>query len=133
MSQLFRLPAAAGHDPAIDLWLHRPSTDLASIATTWFRRLRSCGADVRELFHDGCPTVCVQDAAFAYVAVFKSHVNLGFFHGTSLPDPKGLLEGSGKSMRHVKLRPGQPVDAAALQALIEAAHQDILARLNEAR
>ncbi len=39
--------------------------------------------------------------------------------------PRGLLEGTGKFMRHVKLRPGRPLEAAALRALIEAAYRDM--------
>ena len=84
---------------------------------------------MRELMHDGCPTACVEDAAFAYVNAFRAHVNVGFFHGASLPDPAGLLEGSGRFMRHVKLRPGTAADGEALEALIAAAYRDIVAKL----
>ena len=79
--------------------------------------------------HDGCPVACVDDAPFGYVNVFRTHVNVGFFQGAALPDPAGLLEGKGKSMRHVKLKPGLAVDASALEALIVAAYQDIGIRL----
>ncbi|MDO9316736.1 MAG: hypothetical protein Q7V56_00865 [Gammaproteobacteria bacterium] len=48
------------------------------------------------------PAACVNDAAFAYVGVLKAHVNVGFFNGTELTAPAGLLEGSGRFMRHVK-------------------------------
>jgi hypothetical protein len=102
---------------------------LRSIAQRWFARVRDCGADVRELLHDGCPTACVEDAAFAYVNTFKSHVNIGFFCGALLADPAGLLQGSGKRMRHVKLVPSSEPDAAALGELIDAAYVDIKARL----
>ena len=102
------------------------------MAQTWFEQMRDCGADVRELMHDGCPTACVGDAAFAYVNAFKDHVNVGFFHGAALDDPADLLEGSGKRMRHVKLRWGEPVNAAALTGLITAAYQDIRLRLGTA-
>ncbi len=91
--------------------------------------MRGCGADVRELLHDGCPTACVGDAAFGYVNAFRAHVNVGFFHGAALDDPAGLLEGTGKRMRHVKLRWAQPVNAAALGVLIAAAYRDIQLRL----
>jgi hypothetical protein len=37
--------------------------------------------------HDGCPTACVGDAAFGYVAAFRDHVNVGFFFGALLQDP----------------------------------------------
>ncbi len=49
--------------------------------------------------------------------------------GAWLDDPAGLLEGTGKRMRHVKLRPGQEPDAAALAALIENAYRDMRERL----
>ena len=92
--------------------------------------MRTCG-DVRELMHDGCPTACVDDAAFGYVNAFRDHVNVGFFLGAFLKDPARLLEGTGKRMRHVKLRPGQEVDAAALSNLIDVAYADIRARLGK--
>jgi hypothetical protein len=91
--------------------------------------MRSCGEDVRELMHDGCPTACVDDAAFAYVAAFANHVNIGFFQGASLRDPAELLLGNGKRMRHVKLRWGEPVNETALHALILAAYHDMRQRL----
>lgn len=130
MAELLRFSGAADHDPAIDAWLQlAPSAELGALAQTWFRRLRDCGADVRELMHDGLATLCVDDAPFAYVGRFKAHVNVGFFHGVDLPDPAGLLEGTGKRMRHVKLRPGVFHGEAALGALIAAAHRDIRSRL----
>lgn len=95
----------------------------------WFEQMRSCGADVRELLHDGCPVACVGDAPFAYVNAFKAHANVGFFHGAALADPAGLLEGTGKRMRHVKLRPGREMDEEALRGLIGEAYRDIRRRL----
>ena len=95
----------------------------------WFDRIRRSGPDVRELMHDGLATACVEDAPFAYVGVFKNHVNVGFFHGASLPDSGGLLRGTGKHMRHVTLTPGLAVDQAALDALIAAAYRDVVTRL----
>ena len=93
--------------------------------------MRRCGADVRELMHDGCPVACVEDAPFGYVNTFKNHVNVGFFYGALLEDPAGLMEGSGKRMRHVKLQPGAEFDAQALRRLIDAAYTDIKTRLGE--
>lgn len=92
--------------------------------------MRSCGADVRELLQDGHPTACVGDAAFGYVNAFSAHANVGFFLGAALDDPAGLLEGTGKRMRHVKLHWAQPVNDAALNELIVAAYRDILVRLS---
>ena len=124
-----RFPSAVRRDPRVDGWFAEPQNGLRRMAQPWFERMRGGGADVRELLHDGCPTACVDDAAFGYVDAFRAHANVGFFHGASLPDPAGLLLGSGKRMRHVKLRLDEPVDEAALAELIAAAYRDIQARL----
>ena len=129
MPALLRFSGTVERDPAIDKWFDRQPGELGSIARTWFTLMRQCGSDVRELIHDGCPVACVQDAPFAYVNAFRAHVNVGFFHGAALTDPAGLLEGSGKYMRHVKAKPGLVLDVPSLEALITAAYQDIEARL----
>lgn len=126
---LLRFDGAQPDDPAVDAWLARQIPELGDLAREWFARFRACGDDVRELVHDGCPVACVADAPFGYVNVFTAHVNVGFYRGAFLPDPAGLLQGSGKRMRHVKLRPGTPVDEAALGALVTAAYEDIQERL----
>src|SRR5262245_58274449 len=122
---LFRFPSAVARDPAIHRWMMDHSDELGTIACHWFEVMRGCGSDVRELLHDGHPTACVGDAAFGYVDAFTAHVNVGFFRGAELADSAGLLEGSGKSMRHVKLKPGTPVNVAALERLIETAYADM--------
>ena len=132
MDILLRFPTAVRHDPEIDAWLRAQRPELRLLAEPWFARMRRCGDDVRELMHDGCPTACVGDASFAYVNAYRDHVNVGFFLGVARPDPAGLLQGEGKRMRHVKVRPGEPLDVAALEALIAAAHRDIVTRLAEA-
>jgi hypothetical protein len=129
MSRLFRFPNAMPRDPAVDRWMHEHPDDLGRIAGYWFTVIRSCGPDVRELLHDGHPTACVGDAAFAYVNAFMAHVNVGFFHGAEIADPASMLQGTGRFMRHVKLRPGAGVDAAALKGLIGTAYQDMKARV----
>jgi hypothetical protein len=129
MSGLFLLPSAVKRDPAIDTWLSEPDNALRRIARTWFERMRSCGDDVRELMHDGCPTACVGDAAFGYVNAFRAHVNVGFYYGAKLRDPAGLLAGTGKRMRHVKLLRERDLDVGALTGLVTAAYDDIRLRL----
>ena len=129
MNCILRFSGAVKHDPAIDIWLTERPAELRSIAQKWFVRMRQCGDDVRELMHDGCPVACVADAPFGYVNAFKDHVNIGFYNGAALEDPAGLLEGSGKRMRHVKLKPSRELNLAALNDLIDAAHLDVRARL----
>jgi hypothetical protein len=129
---ILRLSGAVKRDPAVETWLTDGPIELRSIAQKWFLQMRQCGGDVRELMHDGCPVACVEDAPFGYVNTFKSHVNVGFFRGAALKDPAGLLEGSGKRMRHVKLKAGTELSAAALRELVDAAYLDIKARLGSA-
>jgi len=122
-----RFPSAARRDSAIDAWLSEQPDELAALARPWFARMRACGDDVRELIHDDCPVACVEDVAFGYVNAFRSHVNVGFFQGAALKDPDGLLEGTGRRMRHVKLKPMQLFNSRALGALIDAAYAHVRA------
>lgn len=128
-TDLLRFNGGVAHDPAIDAWLKERAGELGAIAKRWFGVMRKCGDEVRELVHDGCPVACLGDVPFGYVNVFTSHVNVGFFQGASLPDPARLLQGNGKFMRHVKLRPGEALDEEALTRLIEVAWEDIKARV----
>lgn len=130
MDDLMRFANAVEHDPAVEAWFAAPHDELRRMVQPWFDAMRACGDDVRELMHDGCPVACVDDAAFAYVNAYKAHVNVGFFQGASLADPSGLLQGEGKRMRHVKLKWGDQIDAAALKALIEEAYRDMRRRLS---
>ena len=128
-TDFLRFNGGVERDPAIDAWLAERAGELGAIAHRWFEVMRGCGDEVRELLHDGCPVACLGDAPFGYVNVFTAHVNVGFFHGASLPDPSRLLQGNGRYMRHVKLRPGTAIDDAALRVLIEMAYSDIKARV----
>ncbi|HVU86738.1 MAG TPA: DUF1801 domain-containing protein [Pirellulales bacterium] len=128
MSGLFLFPHAVQRDPAIEAWMQDHPGALGAMARYWFEVLRGCGDDVRELLHDGHPTACVGEAAFAYVDAFTAHVNVGFFRGAEIADPSHLLEGTGKLMRHVKLRPDSDVDESKLVQLIATAYRDMKAR-----
>jgi len=126
---LFLFDAAVRHLPDIDEWLASEPRELFSLARYWFDQFRQCGDDVNELMHDGCPTACVERAAFGYVNVFKAHVNVGFFTGALLPDPERILEGTGKRMRHVKILPGKFSQDEALGELINNSYLDVKRRL----
>jgi hypothetical protein len=128
-TDLLQFNGAVVRDPAIDAWMNERTGELGAIARQWFEVMRQCGDEVRELLHDGCPVACLGDVPFGYVNVFTSHVNVGFFQGATLPDPARLLQGTGKFMRHVKLRPGTATYDAELSRLIETAYSDIKARV----
>ncbi len=129
MDAMLRFSGSVKREPEIDRWLHQQPAGLGEIARHWFVRMRACGDDVRELMHDGCPVVCIKDVPFGYVNAFTAHVNVGFYFGAQLPDPRGVLLGSGKRMRHAKVRPGEDLDSPALDTLIDAAYADVKARL----
>ena len=128
-SELLRFNGAVERDAAIDAWMSKHPGELGALAHHWFEVMRKCGDEVRELLHDGCPVACLGDVPFAYVNVFTSHVNVGFFQGAALPDPARILQGTGKFMRHVKLKPGTPPNTAALSRLIHNAYSDIKTRV----
>ena len=130
MSRFLTLSGATRRDRKIDRWLNEATDELHLIARNWFAQMRECGDDVVELMHDGCPVACVGEAPFGYVNIFRAHVNVGFFNGAALPDPAGLLQGTGKRMRHVKLVPYTDANTVALGALIAAAYLDIKAQLD---
>jgi hypothetical protein len=132
MNELLRFSNTVRRDPRIEDWFFQFADPLRLMVRPWFERMRDCGPDIREVLHDGCPVVCVGDAPFGSVNAFKAHANVGFFYGASLADPARLLEGDGKRMRHVKLKPGQERDAEALDHLIVAAYGDMRWRLGAA-
>lgn len=128
MDALFRFPGVRRCDPAVEAWFAQ-ADPLRGIVHPWRGRLCACGEDVGALIHDGRPTFCAGDAAFAYVDAHATHANIGFFFGALLHDPVGLLQGTGKRMRHIKLLPARMPDEAALAALIRASYADIRQRL----
>ena len=61
---------------------------------------------------------------YVYITPRHGHVNVGFFRATSLDDPDGLLEGTGKTMRHIKILDAEAARLPALRRLLAAAHQE---------
>ena len=96
-TELLRFNGVLERDPAIDAWMKAHPGELGAIAYQWFQVMRKCGDEVREILHDGCPVACLGDAPFAYVNVFTSHVNVGFFHGAALSDPAACCKAQASS------------------------------------
>jgi hypothetical protein len=69
---------------------------------------------------------------YAYIGPQRAYVNLGFYHGASVPDPDELLEGAGKALRHVKVRSIEEARRPALRRLVEAALHERQVALNRA-
>lgn len=128
-ARLFWLEGSVARAHGVESWFAQPPGELRELARQWFAVVKASGPDVRELLHDGHPTACVAGVALAYVNAFTEHVNVGFYLGSTLRDPARLLEGTGRFMRHVKVRPGESAHDAALRDLIAQAYADLKARL----
>ncbi len=99
-------------------------------------KLREVGERLRSLAKKAVPKVkeginpwhvpiFESNGPFCYYMVGKNHITLGFIRGTSLPDPEGLLEGTGKNLRHVKIKAAADLRRPGLSQLLKSA-----ARLN---
>ncbi|HEY1198939.1 MAG TPA: DUF1801 domain-containing protein [Thermoplasmata archaeon] len=88
------------------------------------RVVRDVAPRLRTQMRWGLPWFVGEDLVLV-VAAFTRHVDVKFWRGSSLSDPGGLLEGTGKNLRHVKLRTVAEARAPALASLIrEAVRQD---------
>ncbi len=58
---------------------------------------------------------------YAYISVHPAHINLGFYHGASLPDPNAILEGTGKKLRHIKIPDSSSAKNKAVASLLRKA------------
>jgi hypothetical protein len=62
---------------------------------------------------------------FCYIAMLTMRINLGFYYGADLDDPKNLLEGTGKALRHIKISELEQLENPAVRNLIQAASQHL--------
>ena len=113
------MPASAS-DPQVDEWFSAQSRTLGPIASAARALLDEGLPGARQAIKWGYPT-WVGKGNIAAVQPHTDHVNLQFYRGTSLPDPEGVLEGTGKELRHVKLRHARDVRTPAVKALVRAA------------
>jgi hypothetical protein len=127
-------PAFGPSSDQVGEWLQRLPPDDGKIIATLRGVIRDVAPDAHEIvYHDALgygPT----DSGFdriLYISVFRDHINLGLFYGAGLHDPQALLTGSGKQMRHVKIRPGAPLPRAAIRQLLEKAWPAGLVRVQD--
>lgn len=102
-------------------YVREDNPELVEVVWKLQRLVKKAVAGARETVNSwGVPTFEKTDP-FCFYMVGKHHVTLGFHNGTSLKDPKGLLEGTGKNIRHVKLRTVEDLKQQGLLALVREA------------
>ena len=112
------MPAASV--PEVDDWFSAQSRTLGPVAAAARDVLDAGLPGARQALKWGYPT-WVGKGNVAAIQPFSDHVNLQFYRGTSLPDPDRVLEGTGKELRHVKLRHAKDARTPAVKALVRAA------------
>jgi hypothetical protein len=109
----------ATSDP--DDWFESAPASQRPILDALRKLIKSSVSGVVEEIKWSRPIYSTSDGMFCYLHRTKNHVTLGFHQGTSLKDPKNLLEGTGKGMRHVKITAVDGIDQPALRQLIKQA------------
>ena len=110
----------------IDAYVERKGRNLKGGAQGLRQLVSKTVAGARETVNPWKIPTFESNGPMCYFSIASDHLTFGFLRGTSLPDPQLLLEGTGKSLRHVKLRALEDLRQPALKKLIQAA-----ARLNE--
>ncbi|MCH8342856.1 MAG: DUF1801 domain-containing protein [Planctomycetes bacterium] len=103
----------------VDTYVKKLPADTRAVVEALRRLIVAVAPNAREELKWGQPWYAGTKGV-CYIAAFKDHINLGFARGAELPDPAGRLEGTGKGMRHVKIRNPKEIDAAVKNLAREA-------------
>ena len=101
-------------------WLASLQPPLRPIAESLRRLILEADPDLSESIKWGNPTF-ERGGKVCYLAATKAYVSLGFFNGAALTDPEGIIEGTGKKMRHVKLRVLEDIRSELLSSWVRQA------------
>jgi hypothetical protein len=118
----------------VRVWLEHLPSEKKPTVETLRRLIGSVAPEAHEIIYHDALGYGPTDSGFdriVYVTVFEKHLNLGFFFGGFLPDPEGLLVGSGKRMRHLKIRSVQEAENPAITRLLAQAWVDGLKRVEQ--
>jgi len=105
----------------IDAYVGKKEPKLIKVAEGLRRLMKKTVKGCRESVNPWKIPTFESNGQMCFFMVGKNHVTFGFIRGTALPDPERLLEGTGKSVRHVKLREVKDLKRPALKKLIVAA------------
>jgi hypothetical protein len=105
----------------IDDYVARKDEELAHLATGLRALMKKTVPGVKESVNPWKIPTFESNGPMCFFSIGKHHITFGFLRGTSLPDPAKLLEGTGKNLRHVKLRTAEGLRKPALKKLIRSA------------
>jgi hypothetical protein len=113
------------HPADHDEYLREKNLGLQEVATRLRGLVKKSVPKVKEGVNPWHIPIFESNGPICYYMAGKNHITLGFIRGTSLPDPEGLLEGTGKNLRHVKIKSVDDLNRKGLSELLKSA-----ARLN---
>ncbi len=102
----------------VDEWFNALPATQRPILDRMRSFIRECVPDATEELKWNRPCYSTVNGLFCYLHTTKNHATLGFQNGSSLSDPKKLLEGDGKHMRHIKLRSKRDIEDVDLRAML---------------
>ena len=112
----------------LDVMIARQPPEMRQLTTAVLARLRPRFPGAIEMVYDKANTLvigfCPDERAsnvITSMAVYRKWINLYFFEGDAMPDPEGLLKGSGAMVRHVRITSAEELDRPAVKALISEA------------
>ena len=120
---LFELDNSHDFDSEIEKWWDVKPRPLSALAKKWFRGLK--GVPIKRRYTTAFQPHVLIHSHSLYVDCFKAHVNIGFYYGAFLTDPKKILIGTGKRMRHIKLTVNSKIEEELLENLIEESYEDL--------
>jgi hypothetical protein len=118
--------AKGAGDPAVDIFLRSYSPEVRAIALKTREVIRAVLPTVTEKVFPGWKVIQYgagqnREDVFAVISPQRERVNLGLTNGAGLPDPEGLLEGTGTGIRHIKITSAEAAQAPAVRELVQGA------------
>jgi hypothetical protein len=107
-------------DPKVDAWMEAAPAAHRDLLVAARALIGAALPDAREAIKWGYPT-WVGNGNIVALVPYADHVNLQFHQGAHLADPAGLLEGTGKGLRHVKVRHARDLKGPRLAAILRSA------------
>lgn len=105
----------------IDAYVTRKDKELGRVATGLRSLMKKTVPGLKESVNPWRIPTFESNGPMCFFSIGKHHITFGFLRGTSLPDPAKLLQGTGKNLRHVKLRAVEDLRTPALKRLIQSA------------